>query len=162
MIVDMLFSVLNFAVLAGIFAYIFFRSIVPQISEQINARRKNREDLSTQKSGCNQRLGVVEKMREQHEDEYRLIARKVVQWQRAVAEREQEFAKERQVYAEAARVRAERQAAAFLMQRRRAQIVPQALANARLELYDHFQESAAGKNYIDRVVSGIKRHHGDR
>ena len=162
MFVDILFSVLNFAVLIGLFTYIFFRMFYPQFSEKIAADKRMREELESQRNGCAARLTVVEEDRERREALYRTLAHKVADWKQSVTDREQELAHQQQARDEMVRTRAEKQVAAFVAQRRRVQVVPQAIAKARLELYEHFQNSAAGGCYIDQLVTNVKRHHGDK
>lgn len=157
MFVDILFSVLNFAVLAGGFAYIFFRMFAPQVSAKILAEKQVRNDLVAQRARCAERLAVVEAERERHEELYRSIARKVAAWKIVVDEREKMRNIEQQEREASVRARADRQAAAFIAQRRWAQVVPQAMAKARLDLYDHFQQQNAGSCYIDHIMTTIKR-----
>lgn len=157
MFVDIFFSILNFVVLVGIFAYIFFRTFAPQLSAKIAAEKQTRQDLVVQHTQCAERLAVVETERERREELYRSIARKVAAWRVVVDEREKLRSIEQQERAATVRMRAEKQAAAFIAQRRWAQVVPQAMAKARLELYDHFQQEDAGNCYIERIVASIKR-----
>lgn len=162
MVVDILFSVLNFAVLAGIFAYIFFRTFVPQLSAKIAAEKQTRQDLAVQHTQCAERLAVVETERERREELYRSIARKVAAWKLVVDEREKLRSIEQQERAASVRARAEKQAAAFIAQRRWAQVVPQAMAKARLELYNHFQQEETGSCYIDQIMTAIKRERKEK
>lgn len=144
MFVDILFSILNFAVLAGIFGYLFVRTFVPQLTAKIAGEKQVRAELAEQRNGYADRLTAVEGERERREETYRSVARKVDVWKRLVSEREAVRSREQQERTEIVRARAEKQAAALIAQRRWAQVVPQAMAKARLELYDHFQEEQAG------------------
>jgi hypothetical protein len=162
MFVDILFSVLNFAVLVGLFTYIFFRMFYPQFAEKIATDRRMREELEAQRNGCATRLTAVEEERERREALYRELAHKVADWKQSVADREQALARDQELRDEMARARAEKQVVAFIAQRRRVQVIPQAIAQARLELYEHFQNGSAGENYIDQLVTDMKRRHGDK
>jgi hypothetical protein len=162
MFVDILFSILNFAVLVGLFAYIFFKMFYPQFSEKIAADRRVREDLEAQRNACVTRLSAVEEERERREIFYRDLAHKVADWKRSVLDRERSLEEEQKAREELVRARAEKQIAAFIAQRRWAQVVPQAIAKARMELYDQFQDSETGRCYIDQIVTSMKRHYGDK
>lgn len=160
MTVDIVFSILNFALLIGLFAYIFFRFFYPQFSQKIAADREQRKELETQRNGCAARLVEVEREREQREEMYRALVRKVADWRRCIEEREEQFEREQQLRNEKTRARVQQQEMALIAQHRWVQVVPQAIAKARLELYDHFHGGEAGSCYIDQLVKDVERYHG--
>ncbi|MCL5436794.1 MAG: hypothetical protein M1549_02880 [Candidatus Dependentiae bacterium] len=161
MFVDTLFSVLNFAVLIALFTYIFYRVFYPQISAKIRAEQRMRAELEAERTDCAARLGAVEAERDTHEQRYRTLAHKVAEWKRVVAEQQEVAVREQEIRDEAVRARMQKQSAAFTAQRHWSQVMPRAVAQARLELYDHFQHNVAGRTYIEQVVAQVKRHHGN-
>lgn len=162
MFVDIFFAFLNFGVLIGLFVILFFKMFRPQIVGKLKEQERvtiEREELRHQ---CARLLGDIERDRETREEQYRSLARKVAEWKRVSAEMDRQMVQEQKIREAFLRQRYEKQMQNFVVQRRWAQIVPQAVAEARLELYDHFHEGDAGSCCIDRIVTSVKRGHGNR
>lgn len=162
MFVDNFFAILNFGVLVGLFVALFFKMFRPQIVEKLKEQDRvtlEREELRHQ---CTRLLGDIERDRESREEQYRSLARKVAEWKRISAEAERQVLQDQKIREAFLRQRYEKQTQNFIIQRRWAQVVPQAVAQARLELYDHFQEGEVGACCIDRIVTSVKRGHGNR
>ncbi|HBL98332.1 TPA: hypothetical protein DDZ86_01665 [Candidatus Dependentiae bacterium] len=155
--VDLIFSWLNFGVLLALLGYVFYSQFLPKFIRDIRDRRAQRLAAEKLREEFFEKLAHIQEERERREQTYQEVLGKVVQWKQAEIERQEALKLESARVLVLAEERFKKGRERAAMQRIRARVVPQALAQARLELYDFFQKDRAGDAYIEGVIKVVEQ-----
>lgn len=157
MFFDQIFLFLNSAILVGVF-YIAYRQYVrPRIISELQKKSAEKKQSILQKNDLIAQLKIIAKQRNDRELSYRNLSEKVLQWRRMdeaiLAQRAQDIERIKLSIEN----REKEQHAHMIEMRINARVIPQALAKARLELYDHFHEDGVGEMYINQIFANLKK-----
>lgn len=155
MLFDQIFSLLNTAVLVGVFFVAYKRYLRPQIIGELQKKRADGEHNLLEQREFAQTLAEIAVKRNKREVDYRSLSEKVMLWKNSEAVLIEEQQQERARIQEKVEKREKEQYVRMVEMRVKARVVPQALAKARLELYDQYQTDEMGESYIKKVLEDL-------
>jgi uncharacterized protein (DUF2336 family) len=153
-LMDALFTLLNFIFFVVVLGLIIRRSSGAIRQEIALEKHKHAELVSVRKELKNNIFTIEAQLKEQ-EKLGNVLDNKVVLWRKnfdehALHESELRLVRYRQLVD-----RYEKQSLLRAGQRMQARIVPHAIAQARLELYEYFRDDQQAKRYIDQSINDV-------
>lgn len=160
-VVDTIFAVINTGVLVAFFGYVARKYVVPSIKLEAAEHHARDELLKTQQKLALERSAQLDHERIAAERWHEDFLQQVDVWRQAVARQIEERQHEQDIFDERARVRRAIQQREFSEHLLSARIVPHALAQARLELYDYYQQPEHGHCYLQKSLECVERMGGE-
>jgi hypothetical protein len=154
--VDILFSVLNFSIVIGIFAFLASRHIVPQVKQRVSQEKQVIEDLhDDHKQLLVAEKHVEENIREQ-ELSFAYLSKQLQLWNEAVKTQEKAAQAEKRYRAEQFEKKLERQAQQYAINSLFIQLRPRVLSKLETEFAQKFSDDRQGHAYIEDILRKLK------
>lgn len=155
--IDAIFTLINIAILVAFSTYIFKSYIAPFLQREIEDERHEMLELCKARDMLEQEAHALVDRGKQSEEECVSLTAKVDAWQMAVVKAQEQKRVLHQQHKKELTVQYHRQRMFREMQRMQSRGLPQAMAQARLELYEHFQTTDAGQVYMKDVVEETQK-----
>ncbi len=155
--IDQLFHILNFLLIVAVGYYLFKRYLADMLRRNIaydavsfDALNRQQEELQKQKKN------LTASLQRQH-IEYQDLAEKIAQWREIVAQGKLVAQQEHQRIEQLVHERRVAQAHEMQLQAVHAQVIPQAVDDARLALVKIFTHDAAVRNYLQHLLQRLRK-----
>lgn len=156
-LVAIIFRILNFVALIGLFTFVFKKYFRNDIEQTIENDRLEKINLNTRISELEHRgSDLSEEIIKQEKLCAHLISR-TDQWKAAFEKDIEQRRQEQQVLHIKATERAERQAATIVRERLIKAVLPKALDSAHNQLEESFEKSEHGKDFVRSILAHMKK-----
>ncbi|HZW61697.1 MAG TPA: hypothetical protein VFF04_05730 [Candidatus Babeliales bacterium] len=155
--ISIIFKLLNFAVLIGLFVYLFKNYFLDSIKEQMNAKEQFLADLKHQKEALKEQQKKLEQQIEAQDIVCADFGNKIERWQAAVHEEEIKKQKMREQLHAKLTKKIEYQAHQLSVEKIEKIIEPQALEHAKATLEKEFTAAPAGQRFIEQLINYMER-----
>lgn len=153
---DILFTGFNFSVLVAVFIYGLWYSKKIFLKE-ITEEKEDHKRLVDSRADLRYQLKCCQENTEKESRTCKDLECKVLYWKQNFAQAQEVAEQRRKLLKDVLADRYEQQKLLREAQRIEARVVPHALAEARLELYEQFQEEGKGVDYVHQIVANLKK-----
>lgn len=156
-LVTIIFRILNFAALMGLFAFIFKKYFRKDIEASIENDRLTEINLNTRISEIEHRSSELSESIIKQEKLCQHLVARTSEWKLAFEKDVKLRQQEQQTLHKRSRERAERQAKTIAHERLVQAVLPKALEAARNKLKKSFETSAHSKEFVQGILAHMKK-----
>ena len=156
-VVTILFRLLNFAALVGLFAFIFKKYFKKEIEESIEHDHLEEINQQTRKREIEQRGSELSEEITKQQKLCEHLAARTNQWKVAFEKEVKQKKQEQHVLRNLAKERAEQQAKTIVYERTVQSVLPKALDKARNKLKESFAASEHGREFVKGIIVHMKK-----
>ncbi|HSW73981.1 MAG TPA: hypothetical protein VLG71_02375 [Candidatus Limnocylindria bacterium] len=154
---SIIFRLLNFGVLIAFFTYIFKKSLLPDIRQEVTCKEKHRHDLKQHRDDLKTKIKTLEHELEAQDLLSKELALKVARWHDTCATTLQQRKAQEEKRASLLHHKTQLQSENLHKEHLQAAVIPEVIHNLEEKLQATFASPSAGTHFMDSILMFMKK-----